>query len=104
MERRDFISFWNEAHTIIDDAVEKRDRSVAIYISPDSGMTLNVYPWPDEESLREALERGKITYNDYCKSCKHEKLEENEPPCDECLEHPVNLNSHKPINYEDKND
>lgn len=67
MERRDFISFWNEAHTIIDDAVEKRDRSVAIYISPDSGMTLNVYPWPDEESLREALERGKITYNDYRK-------------------------------------
>lgn len=54
-------------HTIIDDAVEKRDRSVAIYISPDSGMTLNVYPWPDEESLREALERGKITYNDYRK-------------------------------------
>lgn len=40
----------------------------------------------------------------YCKSCKHEKLEENEPPCDECLEHPVNLNSHKPINYEDKSD
>lgn len=51
MERRDFISFWNEAHTIIDDAIEKRDRSVAIYISPDGGMTLNVYPWPDEESL-----------------------------------------------------
>lgn len=23
------------------------------------------------------------------------KLEENEPPCDECLEHPVNLNSHR---------
>ena len=42
-------------------------RSVAIYISPDGGMTLNVYPWPDEESLREALERGKITYNDYRK-------------------------------------
>lgn len=41
MERRDFISFWNEAHTIIDDAIEKRDRSVAIYISPDGGMTLN---------------------------------------------------------------
>lgn len=35
---------------------------------------------------------------------KYEKLEENEPPCDECLEHPMNLNSHKPVNYEDKND
>lgn len=56
MERRDFISFWNEAHTIIDDAVEKRDRSVAIYISPDSGMTLNVYPW--QEVLDLAIKAG----------------------------------------------
>lgn len=45
-----------------------------------------------------------VYFGRYCKSCKHEKLEENEPPCDECLEHPVNLNSHKPINYEDKSD
>lgn len=65
MESRDFINFWNEIHTVIDNAVEKRDRSVAIYISPDGGMTVNVYPWPDEESLREALECGKIDYNDY---------------------------------------
>ena len=36
-----------------------------------------------------------VYFGKYCKSCKHEKLEENEPPCDECLEHPVNLNSHK---------
>ena len=67
MERRDLVNFWNEIHTVIDNAVEKRDRSVAIYISPDSGMTVNVYPWPDEESLREALSGGKITYNDYRK-------------------------------------
>ena len=26
--------------------------------------------------------------------------EENEPPCDECLGHPVNLHSHKPVCYE----
>ena len=43
MERRDLVNFWNEIHTVIDNAVEKRDRSVAIYISPDSGMTVNVY-------------------------------------------------------------
>jgi len=30
------ISFWNEVHTIIDDAVEKRNRSVALYISPNA--------------------------------------------------------------------
>ena len=45
-----------------------------------------------------------VYFGKYCKTCKHEKLEENEPPCDECLEHPINLNSHKPVNYEDKND
>ena len=61
------ISFWNEVHTIIDEAVEKHDRSVSIYISPEGIMSVNVYPWPDEESLREALECGKITYNDYRK-------------------------------------
>ena len=68
MEQRDFISFWNEAHTIIDDAVEKQDRSVSIYISPDGGMSISVSPWPDEESLRTAYEQGKISYNDYRKS------------------------------------
>lgn len=41
-----------------------------------------------------------VRFDKYCKTCKHEKLEENEPPCDECLEHPVNLHSHKPVRYE----
>ena len=67
MGNSNFITSWQEVHTIVDDAMAKGNRSVSIYISPDSGMTLNVYPWPDEESLREALERGKITYNDYRK-------------------------------------
>lgn len=31
------ISFWNEVHTIIDEAVEKHDRSVSVYISPEGG-------------------------------------------------------------------
>ena len=26
------ISFWNEVHTIIDEAMEKHDRSVSVYI------------------------------------------------------------------------
>ena len=30
-----------------------------------------------------------VRFDKYCKTCKHEKLEENEPPCDECLEHPL---------------
>lgn len=65
MEEKIFITSWQEAHTIIDDAVKKGDRSVSIYISPDGGMSISVYPWPDEETLRAAYEQGKISYNDY---------------------------------------
>ena len=65
MERRDLVNFWNEIHTVIDNAVEKRDRSVAIYISPDSGMTVNVYPWPSPEDLYDMYQQGKITFNDF---------------------------------------
>lgn len=32
---------------LIDDAMTKRDRSVSIYIHPENGMSVNVYPWPD---------------------------------------------------------
>lgn len=45
--------------------MKKGDRSVSIYISPDGGMSISVYPWPDEETLRAAYEQGKISYNDY---------------------------------------
>lgn len=41
-----------------------------------------------------------VYFDQYCKTCQHEKLAENEPPCDECLEHPVNVNSSRPIHYE----
>ena len=65
MEEKIFITSWQEAHTIVDDAIKKGDRSVSIYISPDGGMSISVYPWPDEETLRAAYEQGKISYNDY---------------------------------------
>jgi hypothetical protein len=65
MEKSNFITSWQEVHTIVDDAMAKGDRSVSIYISPDGGMSIGVFPWPDEESLRVAYEQGKISYNDY---------------------------------------
>ena len=65
MEEKIFIASLQEAHTIVDDAMQKGDRSVSIYISPDGGMSISVYPWPDEETLRAAYEQGKISYNDY---------------------------------------
>lgn len=65
MKNSRFITSWQEVHTIVDDAMAKGDRSVSIYISPDGGMSVSIFPWPDEEALREAYEQGKISYNDY---------------------------------------
>ena len=53
MENSKFITSWQEIHTIVDD------------ISPDGGMSVSVFPWPDEETLRAAYEQGEISYNDY---------------------------------------
>ena len=65
MEQRDFISFWEEVHTIIDDAMEKRDRTVSVYLHPENGLSVNVYPWPDADELYEMYKAGKITANDF---------------------------------------
>jgi len=42
-----------------------------------------------------------VFYAEYCLRCKHYKTPETEDPCDECLEHPFNYDSHKPINFEE---
>ena len=42
-----------------------------------------------------------VYFDKYCKTCKHVKLKDNETPCDECLEEPVNLYSHKPVRWEE---
>ena len=43
-----------------------------------------------------------VYFGEYCKKCKYLEKKENEEPCDECLENPVNLYSHKPVNYKEK--
>lgn len=44
-----------------------------------------------------------VEFDQYCKTCQYEKLPENEPPCDECLEHPVNTDTIKPFCYKERN-
>lgn len=45
MEKSNFITSWQEVHTIVDDAMSKGNRSVSIYISPDGGMSmLDLHP------------------------------------------------------------
>lgn len=43
-----------------------------------------------------------VHFNEYCHTCKHQSKDEDETPCDECLAHPVNTYSHKPVNWEVK--
>lgn len=57
MDQKLFIyNSWQEIHTIIDEAIEKRDRSVSIYISGDGDMSVNVYPMYQE---------GTITFDEF---------------------------------------
>ena len=41
-----------------------------------------------------------VHFNEYCKTCKHKDVKEADDPCYDCLNEPVNLNSHKPVKYE----
>lgn len=43
-----------------------------------------------------------VYFGEYCQTCKHEKKSETDEPCDDCLNEPVNLYSHKPIKWEEK--
>lgn len=49
-------------------------------------------------------EEKEVYFDQYCKSCKHHGLKESKDPCNDCLVEPSNTNSHKPMNYESKND
>lgn len=43
-----------------------------------------------------------VYYDQYCKTCKHEKCDSSDEPCYHCLDDPVRLYSHKPVAYEPK--
>lgn len=43
-----------------------------------------------------------VYFDQYCKTCKHEKLKQTENPCYDCLNEPYNENSHKPVYWEEK--
>lgn len=43
-----------------------------------------------------------VFFSEYCKHCFYANTDENQVPCDECLSCPANENSHKPINFKEK--
>lgn len=65
MDTYDSTINWVQIRAIIDEALKNHDRSVSIYIHPENGMSVNVYPWPDYDDLYEMYKDGKITFNDF---------------------------------------
>lgn len=47
-------------------------------------------------------EYKEVYFNQYCQKCKHHELKDEQEPCNECLDYPINLYSHKPVKFEDK--
>lgn len=43
-----------------------------------------------------------VYFHKYCESCMHKDLKDTDEPCSECLEEPINLYSHKPVKWEEK--
>lgn len=45
-----------------------------------------------------------VFFDVYCPTCKFEAVSESDPdgPCWDCLECPVNQDTHKPINWKEK--
>lgn len=47
-------------------------------------------------------ELKEVYFHEYCEKCAHKDVKDNEKPCSECLDEPVNLHSHKPVRFEEK--
>ena len=45
-----------------------------------------------------------VEFEQYCKTCQHEEKAGVDDPCNECLDRPINLHSHKPVNWKPKED
>lgn len=43
-----------------------------------------------------------VYFGQYCKVCKYCEKAETDEPCDDCLNEPVNVYSHKPVKWEEK--
>lgn len=47
-------------------------------------------------------ENKEVRFDIYCETCEHKDKKDHEDPCNECLDNPANLHSHKPVKYEEK--
>ena len=47
-------------------------------------------------------ETKEVYFWKYCENCKYYTTDDSEDPCDLCLGNPMNLDSHKPVYFEEK--
>lgn len=47
-------------------------------------------------------EYKEVYFASYCKKCVNFKKDEDDDPCDKCLDEFVNLYSHKPVYFEEE--
>lgn len=45
-----------------------------------------------------------VNFDEYCNKCEYCDLSEQDDPCFECLQYPVNEYSHKPTKFKAKDD
>ena len=43
-----------------------------------------------------------VNFDDYCDICKYKDLEEKDDPCFDCLFDPVNVHSHRPTGFKER--
>ncbi len=43
-----------------------------------------------------------VKFDTYCKFCRYYEKKESCDQCHDCLQHPVNLYSHRPVRFEEK--
>lgn len=43
-----------------------------------------------------------VYFHEYCPKCMNYKEKMTDDPCNECLSEPVNLHTHKPVKFEEK--
>ena len=45
-----------------------------------------------------------VYFNEYCVKCRNYKKDVIDDRCDKCLSEPINLYTHKPVHFENKDE
>lgn len=43
-----------------------------------------------------------VFFFEWCKKCQYDKQPEDKDPCWDCLNEPMNIESHKPVHFKEK--